>query len=43
MFYDFEFNGAPKPERSEKVDEIGYYGADVVLRLCHYLSKQSGY
>ena len=43
MFYNFEFNGAPKPKCPETVDEIGYYGADVVLRLCHYLSKQSGY
>ena len=43
MLYNFEFNGAPKPERPEKVDEIGYLGADVVLRLCQYLPKQSGY
>ena len=34
MLYNFEFNGAPKPERPEKVDEIDYFGADVVLRLC---------
>ena len=43
MLYNFEFNGAPKPERPEKVDEIDYFGADVVLRLCQYLPNQLGY
>ena len=43
MLYDFAFDGALKPEHLEKADEIGYHGADFVLRLCQYSLKQSGY
>ena len=43
MLCDFEFDGAPKPERPEKVYEIVYYEADIALCLCHYLPKQLGY
>ena len=43
MLYDFELEGAPDPARKEQVEELGYCGADVVMRLCSWLPKQKGY
>ena len=41
--YDFEFDGASDPEKVEKIDEIGYYGGDIVLRLCLHLPKKRNF
>ena len=39
MLYDFELEGAPDPARKEQVEELGYCGADIVMRLCSGLLK----
>ena len=41
--YEFEFDGAPDPDKVEQIDEIGYYGGDIVLRLCLHLLKKSNF
>ena len=41
--YDFEFDGAPDPDKVEQIDEIGYYGGDIVLRLCLHLPKKRNF
>ena len=43
MLYDFEVEGAPDPPRKEQVEELCYYQADIVMRLCSWLPKQKGY
>ena len=43
FFHDFEFDGAPDPEKVEQNDEIGYYGGDIVLRLCLHLPKKRNF
>ena len=39
MLYDFEPEGAPDSARKEQVEELGYCGADIVMRLCSWLPK----
>ena len=39
MLYDFELEGAPDSARKEQVEELGYCGADIVMRLCSWLPK----
>ena len=39
MLYDLELEGAPDPARKEQVEELGYCGADIVMRLCSGLPK----
>ena len=41
--YDFEFDGALDPDKVEKIDENGYYGGDIVLRLCLHLPKKRNF
>ena len=43
QLYDFEFDDAPDPDKVEQIDEIGYYGGDIVLRLCFYLPKKRNF
>ena len=41
--YDFEFDGAPDLDKVEQIDEIGYCGGDIVLRLCLHLPKKRNF
>ena len=41
--YDLEFDGAPDPDKVEQIEEIGYYGGDIVLRLCLHLPKKRNF
>ena len=34
MLYEFELEGAPDPARKEQVEELVYYGTDIVIRIC---------
>ena len=43
MLYEFELEGAPDPARKEQVEELVYYGAGIVIRICSQLPKQTGY
>ena len=43
MLHDFKLEKAPDPARKEQVEELGYCGANIVMRLCSWLPKQKGY
>ena len=38
-----EFDGAADPDKVEQIDEIGYYGDDIALRLCLHLPKKRNF
>lgn len=41
--YDFDLNGAPDPNRTDNIDSVGYFGADIVLKLCAHIPENKGY
>ena len=41
MLNDFELEGAPVPARKEQFEELGYYGADIVMRLCSWYQNKT--